>query len=125
MRLTLFLLLATLGRAEESCPWLNAATAGGLLDGTVQATYAKGECNFTNTNGDLTITVSPSTGVLKKPVGCEALKAIGNEAYLCSTTTEQVTGRVRDSIFVVRLRSSNKDRSKLINIAEQVAGSLF
>jgi hypothetical protein len=67
------------------------------------------------------------------------LRAIGNEAVMCSYTdkkrkkwvSEQVVGRVRDHAFTVRVSSnaSSADRSmlreKARKMAEQLAGFLF
>jgi hypothetical protein len=68
-----------------------------------------------------------------------ALRAIGNEAVMCSYTdkkrkkwvAEQVVGRVRDHAFTVRVSSgaASPDRSvlreKAQKMAEQLAGFLF
>ena len=66
-----------------------------------------------------------------------ALRAIGNEAAVCSLNDkpgeflEQVVGRVRDRAFVVRLSINEPSlaqsalREKARKTAEQVAGSLF
>jgi hypothetical protein len=64
------------------------------------------------------------------------LRAIGNEALLCSLHTknqfsEQVVSRVRERAFLVRVSSNAADpqRTELLDesqkIAEQVAGFLF
>lgn len=68
------------------------------------------------------------------------LSSIGNQAVMCSGTTNQnayadkVVGRVRDQAFIVSVSSSIDNdpslgpdlRRKLANlIAEQVAGALF
>ena len=68
------------------------------------------------------------------------LRAIGNEAVVCSIqgkgepSSERVVGRVRDQAFVVSVSSSVQDdpamtqemrREKANLVAEQVAGILF
>jgi hypothetical protein len=64
------------------------------------------------------------------------LRAIGNEALLCSLRSknqfsEQVVSRVRERAFLVRVssNSSGPERAELLDksqkIAEQVAGFLF
>jgi len=67
----------------------------------------------------------------------ETLKAIGNQAMGCryegkpGWSGEQVTGRVRDQAFLVRIVSNDRSataktlREKARKVAEQVAGILF
>jgi hypothetical protein len=172
-------------RAEQSCLWLNAATAGGILGGPVTATVvrptstladphtpnAKSSAGPTNANpakaayassaiddadclfvrqpgstfGELRIEVrtmsEPSKDFAAYAARCgdrvSPLKAIGNEASVCSLngkpgeSSELVVGRVRDRAFVVRLRMDNSSltpsslREKARKTAEQVAGNLF
>jgi hypothetical protein len=134
--------LPAMAAAEERCPWLNAATAGGVLGGAVQATVTSASCEFVSQanghEGTLRIEV---TAVTAPHAQCgshaEALKAIGNQAVACSYqgkpgwTVEQVVGTVRDQAFLVRLGSNEPSvaakmlREKARKVAEQVAGILF
>jgi hypothetical protein len=93
--------------AEDKCPWMNAATAGGLLSGTAQVTVTPPACEFIRRDGaretNLRIVVSPLNGVHRRcGAGAEPLKAVGNEAEACSfkpkagSIGEQVWGRVRE-----------------------------
>jgi hypothetical protein len=128
--------------AEDRCPWLNAATAGGVLGGAVIATVTATSCEFTRQSGGhesaLRVEVTPTTAPHAQcGSGAEPLKAIGNEAKACSYEGkagwlgEQVVGRVRDQAFLVRIGTGDRSaspktlREKARNVAEQVAGILF
>jgi hypothetical protein len=146
-------LLSAPCRAQSICPWLNAATASGVLGGpaTVEVNNT-GTCIFRLQNGAgnevLRISVietnnPESLGKEMAPhkISCTSsetlLKAIGNEAVLCALDTEssrgeQVVGRVRNRIFTVaistgRLSEVTRDflAEKAEEIAKQVAGALF
>jgi hypothetical protein len=183
--LAVLLFFPALCRAEQSCLWLNAATAGGVLGGPVTATVSRASANLPNPrtpnakssagptsanpekaayagnaiddsecvfvrkpgsiSGELRIEVRTMSEPLKEfpayAARCgehaTALKAIGNEAAVCTLNdkpgelSEQVVGRVRDRVFVVRLSvnepslTENALREKARKTAEQVAGSLF
>jgi len=151
-RLTLWLAICFGAHAAEpACPWLNAATAAGVLEGPVQTAVTKnGEdatCEFSrrDSGGKLRIEVV-SVGASRDELAaykaqCIApvvpLKAIGNEALACSVDTrngeaaEQVVGRVRKQAFLVRVSSTASGfqrqalREKAEKVAEQVAGNLF
>jgi hypothetical protein len=146
--------------AKDSCPWINEATASGALDGAVTATVTHPDmskdpdvatCVFLHQNGssgiELRIEVETLTGGPSSyaayaercgPDGV-ALRAIGNEAVLCSHAdknrkkwiSEQVVGRVREHAFTVRFSSSEASadrkvlREKARKMAEQIAGYLF
>jgi len=137
--------------AQNKCPWLNQATAGGVLGGEVTSTAIElskagdtGHCDFVRTEGSvrrhLFIEVERFDPVSYKEQ-CSAqhqrLKGIGNEAVACSLVgrpaeiAEQVVGRVRDQMFLVRFSTSDLTaaaaplREKARKIAEQVAGFLF
>jgi hypothetical protein len=154
MRLVLlFAFCLSAGKAAQPiCPWLNTATAGGFLQGSVHVTVAKnGEdvtCEFTReTSADKlrieVVTMGPSRGELAAyKAQCDAsptpLRAIGNEAVACGVAAkkeevaEQVVGRVRTQAFLVRLTvaagtavSHATLREKATKVAEQVAGILF
>jgi len=141
--------------ADIRCPWLNAATAGGLLGGTVQMDVTpltpQGDttCEFRSAQNSsvnlLRIVVhtmdTPSKDFASYLSQCDGakvpLKAIGNEAIQCvlrgssSAGEEQVIGRVRERAFILtvhrRMPNIPKDglSEETRNIAEQIAGSLF
>jgi hypothetical protein len=116
--------------AEVQCPWLNAATAAGVLGGEVQANATaftlQGDttCEFKRADHSalfaLTIAVHtmafPSKDFATYLSRCSgtqvSLKAIGNEAIQCVPSNgsgngeEQIIGRVRDRAFVIDLRRS-------------------
>ena len=134
-----FVILAASSQAEETCPWLNAATAGGVLGGPVQTQTAAHACIFESRHGELRIQVE--TIAASHPDRCsgaaEQLKAIGNEAAACAVESkdgrmaEQVAGRVRDQAFVIMIATDDRSvsrnllRDKARKVAEQVAGNLF
>ena len=153
-RSLLLLLLPAIAGAGEICPWLNAATAGGVLGGTVAATVTRAKtgddagCLFVRHDGSLALELrievetmlSPAKDFPAYTVRCHSasvpLKAIGNEALACSNDgsdghAELVVGRVRDRAFVVRLGTTDRStqpgnlREKAREVAEQVAGILF
>jgi len=147
------LLGCVFGRAEGTCPWLNVATAAGFLGGPVSLEMhsAGGDemaCIFRLTEGTtlrrLEISVQETTKTLVAvKAQCTStpmpMKAIGNEAILCAADSsglkrEQVVGRVRDKIFMVKLSDRAERDPALLKktmdntverIAEQVAGALF
>ncbi len=148
------LLLPGISLGEETCPWMNTATASGLLGGdvTVRVNHASknkedANCDFGRQQGTLIYQLgiqvetmaSPSAfGAFVAPCAAEGtrLKGIGNEAFACSLgkygqLSEQVVGRVRDRAFVVRASTNDPAaaqasfREKVTKAAEQVAGNLF
>jgi hypothetical protein len=133
----LVVLMAAACRADDSCPFLNAATADGVLGGEVTSHVTGNLCVFAHASSQLRIEVQ--TVSLPHKSKCEpnptSLKAIGNEAFACSidgkngTISEQITGRVRDRAFFILLTSNNIVRAalreKARSVAEQVAGILF
>ncbi len=155
MRIILPIALACLpliGQAAESCPWLNAATAGGVLGGPItRATTTRAaagddrSCEFIRRDGSLLFELrievetmsSPAKDFASYAVRCHSaavpLKAIGNEALACSDgqLTEQVVGRVRDRFFLIRIGTNDRSaqptalRDEARRVAEQVAGILF
>jgi hypothetical protein len=119
-------LLSATCSAQSICPWLNVATASGVLGGAatveVNATdISHGSCVFqlqdVAKKGTLRISVveandPESAGNATKPakISCASsgmpLKGVGNEAVLCpidrgESRGEQVVGRVRDRMFTV------------------------
>jgi hypothetical protein len=150
----LLLALPSLAGAAEVCPWLNAATAGGVLGGTVAATVTRSKtgddasCEFIRHDGSLALELRIEVETMRSPAKdfasytarCHSsavpLKAIGNEALACSDDgsddhAELVVGRVRDRAFLVRLGTNDHStqpsalREKARRVAEQVAGILF
>ncbi len=135
-------------RAEESCPWLNAGTAAGILDGPVALTVTHpnndkdaASCNFVRQKDSLTFNLFIEVETMRSPktqcgVNATPVHAIGNEAFACSLgkqgqLSEQIVGRVRDRAFLIRLTTNDPSaaqssyRDKVRKVAEQVAGALF
>ena len=155
--LNLVMLAPAVCHGQAKCPWLNEATAGGILGGAVTLTanvseQGAGVCEFSRQQGavvhQLRISVSIMTDISKQfpeylaqcPPKSAPLRAIGNEAVMCSVESnaeqcaEQVVGRVRDQAFVVRVSTSTQQdpsmtgemrRQKVNLVAQQVAGILF
>jgi hypothetical protein len=158
--LTLSLCAPAVCAASENCPWLNAATAAGALKGSVTFTVTHpgadktgadktdATCEFIHREGAVLSKLQIEVETMKDPnrefasytakCGRNAtpLRAIGNEALLCSLRSknqysEQVVSRVRERAFLVRVssNSSGPERAELLDksqkIAEQVAGFLF
>jgi len=135
MRFLLLLLCAGAMSADQKpCPFMNAATAGGILEGAVDFTMTRngpdGTCEFTRRDSGARLRIEVGTELPKCASPVEQLKAIGNEAVACTidATTEQVVGRVRKQWFLIRVSGAfpkEKLREKSVNAAEQVAGNLF
>jgi hypothetical protein len=151
------LLVPSLCRGQAKCTWINEETAGGVLGGAVTVKIklkdvGDGVCEFSRRHGTLIqrlrISVNVMTDIPKQfptyVAQCRLknspLKAIGNEAVMCSVQSkrygfgELVVGRVRDHAFEVSLSSSVRHdpsmteelcRKKAHFVAEQVAGILF
>ena len=128
------LALAACGRAESLCPFLNAATAVGLLGGPVMAEVTAQACRFrlaSDPKRALTLEVTTVTAVPAASTyearcsgPMEPLRAIGNEAFACRAregSQEVVTGRVRKQVFVVQAGTREIARKA----AEHLAGNLF
>ena len=143
--------------AQAKCRWINEATASGILGGdvTLSATVSdrgEGVCDFSRHHEDavyqLHISVNIMSNIAKEfatyiapcPPKRNPLRAVGNEAVICSiqgkggTSAEMVVGRVRDQAFIVSISSSLQQdpsmtqevrREKATRVAEQVAGILF
>jgi hypothetical protein len=163
MRLVILLLMSCVVmfmsgvcESKESCPWLNEATAAGILEGsvTVAVTHNNSNkedasCEFIRQQKSVATVLRIEVATMTESAGTFAsyaarcgsngtpLKAIGNEAVVCSVEVkkrqvgEQVVGRVRNRAFIVSV-SSNADsaesselREKARRVAEQVAGFLF
>ncbi len=128
------LLIAIPCFGQDTCPWLNTATASGLLGGpaALSMTEAKTKdhaqvCLFRDQGlsgeADLEITVaaiqdaqSANQNVASPGEGCQQavpLTGIGNSAVLCTDNSEkpsraEVIGRVRDERFTVMVTMSKK-----------------
>jgi hypothetical protein len=118
-------------QAQARCPWLNVATASGMLGGPAalqveRVSDRETVCTFRveqdRKTWSLAITVKSQQpiAILEgfEKSSCTApgapLRAIGNEAVLCRDDDkhfhgEQVVGRVRDSLFSVAITTSVKD----------------
>lgn len=139
--------LPVIGQAAETCPWLNAATAGGVLGSAVTVTIEHESsnrddmvCNFAGVSS-LRIAVQtmdpPRAEFNARAAECGSdpapLKAIGNEAVVCNPgkRSAQVIGRVRNRIFTILIGTTNASmneavlREKARDVAEHVAGNLF
>lgn len=121
-------------RADGECPWLNAATARGVLGGDVQmavsALSVQGDatCEFKSRHNSAvyTLRIAVHTMALSAHdfplflAQCGGttvpLTGIGNEAVQCvaksssDSGTEQIIGRVRDRAFVLAVRANSAAR---------------
>jgi hypothetical protein len=127
----LLLTMPASARAANNCPWMNEATASGLVGGDAAGAFVESQgqpsvCSFTQHAGNVTRTLRISVEIAADPharflalaqsCGSSAvpLPAIGNEALVCPTDPnidevgEQVMGRVRDQVFTITLSSSLK-----------------
>ena len=115
--------------ASNTCPWMNEATASGLLGyeamGSYRAASSPGQpatCTFTQGSGaavrtlviEIEIAPDAAARVKSRQRDCSSdvssLQAIGNEAVMCaadrgSRQGELVVGRVRDQMFTIRISS--------------------
>ena len=124
--------LPTACKAANNCPWINEATASGLLGGeavgAVTGLDSGGTaiCQFTQ-KGDgfertLSVTVERAQNAhvrlstIAQGCGSRAvpLKAVGNEALVCvaddrkTGQKERVVGRVRDQVFTITITTTLK-----------------
>jgi len=130
--LGLGMLTPALCHAQAQCPWLNEATAHGILGGDVTLSVklnkqGAGVCKFTRQHGsatqELRISVTLMTNIAKQfpvylaqcPPKSAPLPATGNEAVVCASHSktdqyaEKVVGRVRNQAFVVSVSSTIQD----------------
>jgi hypothetical protein len=129
--------LSSLCQASNNCPWINEATASGLLGGDATGSFSQPSpsepavCMFVQTTAEgthtLRIAVQQTPDFLARleseykacGAGAAPLTAIGNEARMCEAgdpkkvTAERVVGRVRDQVFTITLGSSIKRDSLL------------
>jgi hypothetical protein len=132
------LLLVLLGlaancHAKNNCPWINEATAGGIVGGDAVGEFTEASagqpavCTFTQTGSNftrtlrITVEVTPDTHARLMSAGqacgknAAPIQAIGNEASMCALDTrntglsELVVGRVRDQLFTITLSTTLKD----------------
>jgi len=121
------------GNAANKCPWINEATASGLLGGAADGLYtpaATGQpaaCTFTEASGEVKRTLRITVEVAADPhaqlnaisqsCGPDVVpvKAIGNEAMVCAadgrkgSTAERIVGRVRDQVFTILIGTTLKN----------------
>lgn len=134
-------------QAPAVCPWFSTGSAETILGGTVslalhvESNFA-GNCRFTTTGAGeqaaIEITIG-KTDVHACPSSSTRLAALGNEAVQCKIATKEqmadlITGRVRDTYFVVSIidlpDAAARPRdpftaSALERVAEQVVGNLY
>ena len=135
-----WLVLPASAHATNNCPWINEATASGLLGGAATGTVTDATagqptvCAFVSKIEGRTHTLRIAVelasdaharlGELAHFCGTDAanLPAIGNEALICAADdrqgglVERVLGRVRDQVFSVTLSSTQK-RDPVLNRA--------
>lgn len=132
--LALFLMsLPSSAYAANNCPWLNEATASGIIGAEAVGSYTAADgaqpavCKFTEKGEGmartLTITVELSTEAHARMTavaqacgsGAEPLNAIGNEAVFCAADIrrgelgERAVGRVRNQVFTINISSTMRD----------------
>ncbi len=150
MRWALALLLVPASAAfAADCPWLNTATASGLLGGPATLHYdgasdaESGVCEFTRAAGkivvaDLRIEINAGHATRQSLIADprlrdahkKELRGIGNEAWAvpASGGGEWVIGRVRGTTFAVRARNGTDEKAAeaaALKAGELVAGNLF
>jgi hypothetical protein len=126
------MLTPALCHAQAQCPWLNEATAHGILGGDVTLSVklnkqGAGVCKFTRHHGaanrELRISVTLLTDIPRQfpayltqcPPRSTPLRATGNEAVTCSKDSKEdhyaeiVVGRVRNQAFAVVVNSTVQD----------------
>jgi hypothetical protein len=134
--LALALFAPAASHAQTKCPWLNEATAHGILGGDVTLTVklddqGAGVCRFTRRQGaathELRISVARMSDVSKQfpthlaqcPPKSPPLPATGNEAVTCTTHSKEnhyaeiVVGRVRNQAFIVSVSSTVQDEPSM------------
>ncbi len=141
--LCLALAVATLGRAEQICPWFNSATAAGVLGGPVKATVTQSACEFTRQGSvsytlriEVTNTVDFKSWLAQCGPKAIPIRGIGNQAVACDLTngsqvSAQVLSRVRERAFLVRVSANRPSaplaplREQARGVADHVSGNLF
>lgn len=119
--------------AANNCPWINEATASGLLGGDAVGAFTEASagqpavCTITQTGSGFTRTlriaveVTPDTHARVETAlqacgkNAAPIQAIGNEASMClldnrnASLLELVVGRVRDQLFTITIGTTLKD----------------
>ena len=119
--------------AKNNCPWINEATASGLLGGDAVNEFTEASagqpavCTITQTGAGftrtlrITVEVVPDTHARWQSAAQScgkngaSLQAIGNESTMCpldnhsAGLAELVVGRVRDQLFTITLSTTLKD----------------
>jgi len=119
--------------AKNNCPWINEATASGLLGGNAEGAFIEttprqpADCTFTQQDSGvmrtLRITVEQSGDPRRQLSAVSSLcgpnstpvRAIGNEAMMCSLEGRNslhgtfLAGRVRDRVFTITLSTTLKN----------------
>jgi len=137
----LFLGLTANCQAKNNCPWINEATASGLLGGGAVGDFTDASggqpavCTFTQTGAGftrtlrITVEVTPGTHARLQAAAqacgknSAPIQAIGNEAAMCALDNrnagqgELVVGRVRDQLFTITLSTTLKDDPILTRMA--------
>ena len=134
------LLTPVTARAANNCPWMNEATASGLVGGDAVGEFAASEgkpsvCTFTQHAANFTrtlqivveIATDPHARYLALTQTCEGsatpLNAVGNEAVVCAVDPrsdkpgERLLGRVRDQVFTITIGSTLKN-DPVLNMAD-------
>ncbi|HEX7729603.1 MAG TPA: hypothetical protein VF392_11235 [Terracidiphilus sp.] len=133
----LLMFFARPAHAENSCPWLNEATASGFLGGAATGAYSPATesqpaiCTFMRVENGVTrelqltveiVSASPHMRVVALASSCvdpAPMTAIGNEATRCmahikgAARAERVLSRVRDQVFTITLSTSQRDDGEL------------
>lgn len=139
----------------EACPWLNNATASGIIGAAPVSTVTHengnpddATCRFLRNGGQAELRIevltmqTPPSEFASHAAHCGSdstpLKAIGNEAVVCRPEGGQrgkraarLVGRVRNKLFTVLVVTSDSStslkilREKVRAVGEQVAGNLF
>lgn len=145
MLLTVSLLMCgSCVHGQARCPWLNVATASGVLGGPALLTVENPAANETSCvfryqtaktvevlQVDVRLRQDAGKGIVADQSTCTGpgtpVRAIGNEAVLCADDSKgsrgnEVIGRVRDSIFRVVISTSAKNDLALTHdVLEQKA----
>ena len=135
------LAFATNCHAKNNCPWINEATASGLLGGEAVNEFTEASagqpavCTITQSGAGftrtlrITVEVTPGTHARMQTAAqacgknASPLQAIGNEASICpldirnAALSELVVGRVRDQLFTITLSTTLKDDPILTRMA--------
>jgi hypothetical protein len=134
--------LPTVCRAANNCPWINEATASGILGADSVGAFtdpgtaaSQAVCEFTQQGDGFRRTLRITVELAPKPhdrlvaveqvCGPDAspLRAIGNEAQVCAANDrksgmgQRVLGRVRDQVFTITISTTLKDDPILTNEA--------